>query len=302
MQVHCGQPPASESRTPDAPPKVRCRQIGVSDLDAIADLLTVGFPRRSRSYWARALELLSQRPLVEGNPKYGYMLESDGAAVGVMLLLFSKARRSDEVRCNGSSWYVAPAFRSLAVSLVTRTLKHQATHTNLSPAPNVVAIFEALGYERFCNGLFAAAPTLAGPFGKTKIVRVLDAPGLEKVAPIDDLQFLADHARFGCLSLWCETQDEAASFIFRRRFVKGLPAVPAAQLIYCDSIEQFARLAGPIGRYLALRGLPFVIAPANGPIPGLVGQYFDNKPMYYRGPHPPRLGDLAYTEMAMFGI
>jgi hypothetical protein len=302
MQVHSLQPPLSESHRLDSAPKVRCRLIGDADLEAIADLLTVGFPRRSRSYWERALALLSQRPVIENYPRYGYMLDCDGAAVGVILLLCSKARGSDEIRCNGSSWYVTPEFRHLSVLLVTRTLKLRATHTNLSPAANVVPIFEALGYKKFCNGLFAVTPSLAAPAGKTRIVRVRDAPNHENVAATDDLRFLRDHAHFGCVSLWCETPSGNFPFIFRRRFVDGLPGIPAAQLIYCDSMKQFVRFAGPIGRYLALRGMPFMIAPADGPIPGLVGKFFDNKPMYFRGAAPPPLGDLAYTEIALFGI
>jgi hypothetical protein len=197
---------------------------------------------------------------------------------------------------------VAPAFRSFGVSLVTRTLKLRATHTNVSPAPNVAPIFEALGYRKFCKGLFAAAPSLAGPWGRTGITRISPTSNPGSLAPADDLQMLRDHARFGCVSLWCETQDEGCPFIFRRRFVKALPGIPAAQLVFCDSMEQFGRLAGPIGRYLALHGMPFVIAPSDGPIPGLNGKYFDNKPMYFLGSQPPPPGDLAYTEMALFGI
>jgi hypothetical protein len=35
----------------------------------------------------------------------------------------------------------------------------------------------------------------------------------------------------------------------------------------------------------------------------LVGKYFGGKmPRYFRGPNRPRLGDLAYTEAAMFGV
>ena len=42
---------------------------------------------------------------------------------------------------------------------------------------------------------------------------------------------------------------------------------------------------------------------ANGPIPGLAGKYFaDKMPRFFRGPQRPRLGDLAYTEVAMFDM
>jgi hypothetical protein len=89
--------------------------------------------------------------------------------------------------------------------------------------------------------------------------------------------------------------------VFRPRIFKG--AVPCAQLIYCHSIDDFARFAGPIGRWLALRGRPLVIVDANGPVPGLLGKYFEGvMPKYFKGPSQPRLGDLAYTETAIFGI
>jgi hypothetical protein len=44
-----------------------------------------------------------------------------------------------------------------------------------------------------------------------------------------------------------------------------------------------------------------VLLDANGPVPGLVGKYFDgSRPKYFKGPTQPRLGDLAYTQLAMF--
>ena len=42
---------------------------------------------------------------------------------------------------------------------------------------------------------------------------------------------------------------------------------------------------------------------ANGPIPGLVGRFFrDKMPKYFKGQQQPRLGDLAYTEIAVLGV
>ena len=47
----------------------------------------------------------------------------------------------------------------------------------------------------------------------------------------------------------------------------------------------------------------FVTIDANGPLVGLVGRFFaDRRPKYYRGDGgPPRLGDLAETELVLFG-
>jgi hypothetical protein len=103
------------------------------------------------------------------------------------------------------------------------------------------------------------------------------------------------------LSLWCETRERAYPFVFRTRRVKRL--ISCAQLIYCSDIAAFTRFARPLGRSLAWRGLPLAILDANGPVPGLVGKYFDDTmPKYFKGPAAPRLGDLAYTETAFFGV
>jgi hypothetical protein len=77
--------------------------------------------------------------------------------------------------------------------------------------------------------------------------------------------------------------------------------VPFAYLAYCRRLDDFVRFAGPLGRFLAKRGFPFVVLDANGPIEGLIGKYSDGAPKYFKGPDQPRLGDIAYTERVMFG-
>jgi hypothetical protein len=112
---------------------------------------------------------------------------------------------------------------------------------------------------------------------------------------------LFEHAKYGCISLWCETSERAYPFVFRARWIRGI--IPYVQLVYCRDIKDLARLAGPIGRFLLLRGHLFVGIDSNGSIADLVGKYFDGKmPKYFKGRDCPRLGDLAYTEIAMFGV
>src|SRR5437870_9000003 len=100
--------------------RVRCRQIGDGDIDAVINLLTEGFAVRSRRYWTRAFDRLMRHPTPAGFPKFGYLLESNGVAVGAILLIFSRISTGSQptVRCNISSWYVEPAFRAHASSLV----------------------------------------------------------------------------------------------------------------------------------------------------------------------------------------
>jgi hypothetical protein len=44
-----------------------------------------------------------------------------------------------------------------------------------------------------------------------------------------------------------------------------------AYLAYCRDVEEFVRLAGPLGRFLARRGLPLVVIDGSRPIKG--GQF-----------------------------
>src|SRR5438105_1514357 len=94
---------------------MRARQIVDSDLEDVVDLLTTGFgPSRTRQYWRTGLGRLAVRPNPTGTPRYGYLLERSGVALGVILLLHSRIRADGAwvTRCNLSSWYVAPELRA----------------------------------------------------------------------------------------------------------------------------------------------------------------------------------------------
>ena len=65
------------------------------------------------------------------------------------------------IRCNVSSWYVEPAFRTYATLLVSQALRHKnVTYLNVSAAPHTWPIIEAQGFSRYCDGIFVAAPML----------------------------------------------------------------------------------------------------------------------------------------------
>src|SRR5262245_31730217 len=90
--------------------RVRCRQIGDGDIEAIINLLARGFAVRGRAYWTRAFERLKRHATPPGFPKFGYLLESNGVPVGTLLLIFSRigTGAQSSIRCNISSWYVEP--------------------------------------------------------------------------------------------------------------------------------------------------------------------------------------------------
>jgi hypothetical protein len=287
--------------SPKTLPRIRFRQITDSDVNDVVELLTRGFaPRRSRHFWQNVMARLAAHATPSGAPRYGYMLDNGSAPVGVILLIFS-TMPTGEVRCNASSWYVEPALRTYASMLISQALSRKdVTYLNLTSQPHTRPILDAQGYTCFARGTFIAALPLQ-MLARGLRTRIVPADAMPRASfAAYERQVLLDHAGYGCTALWCETEERAYPFVFRLRTLKG---VPCAQLIYCREVEDCTRFAGPLARYLTLRGRPLLLIDANGPIPGLIGKYFDQAmPRYCRGPQLPRLGDLAYTEIAMFGV
>jgi hypothetical protein len=284
----------------------RIREISEADVEATADLLTRGFVHREREYWMGGLRRQGARPLPSDAPRYGYLLEIEGAAVGCLLLIYS-TRILDGVPllcCNVSSWYVDPTYRNYAALFASMTQKRKdVTYFNVTPAHTTWPILEAQGFATYCSGLYFSMPVLSRSRG-IKVEAVLpDTPSVTGL-PEADLEMLRRHAGYGNLCLVCHDAEEALPFVFfRLRKRRGVIPVPAMQLGYCRSIPDYVRCAGAIGRYLLLRGKPIIIVDANGPVAGLPGLYSEaHGRKYFRGPHRPRLGDLTETELAIYGM
>ncbi len=287
--------------------KPRFREIQQSDVEAIADLLTRGFVHRSRDYWMLGLRRQGARSLPPDAPRYGYLMESDGKPVGCLLLIYSTRTIDGQatICCNVSSWYVDPEFRNYAALFASMTQKRKdITYFNVTPAAPTWPILEAQGFQVYCRGLYFSFPVLSRNGRGMRVEAV--TPDTVSVAGLtdDELSMLKRHAGYGCLSLVCRTADEVVPFVFfslRKR--RGIIPLPALQLGFCREIADYVRCASAIGRYLLRRGSPVVILDANGPIAGLVGIYNEARGRkYFKGPGRPRLGDLADTELAIFGM
>lgn len=287
--------------------RIRCREIAETDIDAVADLLTRGFVRRSREYWMQGLRRQATRTVPKGYPRFGYMLDADGEAVGVLLLLYTSRISDDEetIRCNLSSWFVDPAFRNFAPLLTKIAQRHpEVTYLNISPATWTWPIIETQGFSCYCRGLFLSVPALSRAKPDTT-VEIL-SPDTREIAGVPDTEFelLTRHAGYGCLSLVCHTAGGATfPFILQARHIRrGWIAPPAMQLVYCRDIADYVQCAGSIGRALLRRGKLSVILDSNGPVPGIAGIFFDARGRkYFKGPHRPRLADLTDTELVLYG-
>ena len=286
--------------------RIRCREIEAADIDAVVGVLKEGFPNHGPDYWAQALERLTAHGGVPGRPKYGYLLEADGRIVGVLLVIFAAVASGAQtiVRANIASWYVESSYRSSAAMLTSRAHAHPGTtFLQLTPSPHVVPIVEAQGYRRYALGMFAAITLLCArvPGARVRAVTADLRAGDDLTRA--DCELLLDHQSYDCISLTCTLAGRRHPFVFARRWRRTrIGWLPFARLIYCRSLDDFVRFAGPLGRYLAFRGIPMILLDANASLPGIPGRFLNESARFFKGPETPRLGDLAYTELSMFGL
>jgi hypothetical protein len=284
---------------PVANARVRVRQITEADFLPIAALLSEGFRDRSQAYWLKGLARQIGRPRPEGYPLYGYLLEANGTPVGAILMFFSALPTPEGpiVRCNVSSWYVRPDYRIFGSLLITTATKDKnVTYFNTTPAPHTWQTVEAQGFSVYCKGQMYVLPALT-PSVKRATIEVFNDAVTLLSTPARDI--LAQHSAFGCLSVIVHCDGQDYPFVFQKHHVKKL--IPVYRLLYCRDIEEFVRFAGNLGRFLFKAGSPWVRVDADSPIAGLFG-YFTQKlgRKYAKGPHPPKLGDLAFSEATFF--
>jgi len=282
---------------------VSCRAIDAASFDGVVDCLARNFPRRRRRYWVKALDNMARLPQVDGYPRYGYALAANERIVGVILLIFSRRDSGGQsyVQCNISSWCVDPQFRGSAILLHLAAVKHkQATFVNISPAPHTFATIEALGFRRISNGQILFAPAVWASRPGLRIGRYGAEGDDASLLPQAERKILADHAALGCEALIGVQGDKAFPFVLQRRAVRRV--IPCGQLIYCRAMDEFFQFSALIGRLLVPRCGPLLLIDAAAPAPALFGRYFaERNPKYFKGANPPRLGDLAYTELPVFG-
>lgn len=286
--------------------KVRCREITEADVEAVADLLTRGFVGRSYNYWIQGLRRQAFRPVPEGYPRFGYMLDNDGTPVGVLLLIYTARKVGEEtaIQCNLSSWYVDPAYRNYAPLLTKIAQRHKdVTYLNISPAPWTWPIIETQGFRAYCRGIFFSVPALSRAPRWSKIEVIPQHAKTIEGLSAEETELLTRHARYNCLSLVVRTPKGTFPFILQAvRIRRGFIAPPAMKLIYCRNPAEYAACAGRIGRLLLRLGKISVAVDSNGPIPGLAGIYTERRGRkYFKGPHRPQLGDLTDTELVLYG-
>jgi hypothetical protein len=280
---------------------MRIRPIVPEDRTAVVELLVEGFSTRSSSYWLAAFDYLKNQSAPAGQLQFGSVMEQDKQLVGVLLVIWTPTNLLPQghMRANLSSWYVKPEYRSLAAMLIAKVSRSAAvTFTNVSAAPNTIEICLALGFKRYTSGQSVCLPLLAYD-RSANIVSRFEA-GRSGLRPAQD-EIASKHVAMGCLAFVGQYEGEKCLFLFVRRKVKNW--IPAAQLIFCESMASFMACARPLGWALAKHGLFLTICDANERLKEIPSVYFDAKvPKYFKGPDIPRTGDLTFTEIPVFGI
>jgi hypothetical protein len=271
-------------------PRVRCRQILRNDLATLASILKTGFPGHAPGYWENGIARIAARPAIKDMPHIGYTLEADCGLVGVIFTISSQ--RDQQIFCNLSSWYVEKAYRRPhATSLPNMaTSAPGAIYLNISPADHTRKSMAAMGWTQYNFGRSVAFPVLTIGTGKVSA----DIP-----ADLPERTLLEDHRALGCVSVICTKGGTVSPFVFRRRRITRLQ-LPIMELIYCRATSEFEHCGSALGRYFLAQGsLGFIL---DGKVKGMPSLYVKEKePRLYKGPHPPKLNDLAYTEKVIFG-
>jgi len=266
---------------------MKIRSLTKEDLPRILLLLCEGFPRRSRDYWVRALDVLGRRAELPGFPRFGWGLEADGEVHGILIVIADVA--DGQRRANLSSWYVREPYRAAGFMMLRRAMAERGvTYTDLSPAPNVLPIALKLGFRPYTGGM--------------AMLTAIDAlrPGGSAGAPTADEE-RAFAARIGAQIGYGNTplMVGGAPALYRLKWLKR--AVPAAQFTFGDP-HMLVGNAGALMRALLRRGVPVALFDLP---PGFVpdaGRHMPGRQIRYATGGPaPRPGDLCETEIALFG-
>jgi hypothetical protein len=274
------------------------REITEDDLDAVLKVLVEGFPHRSDGYWRKGLANLASLQPVEGFPRYGYLVDADDAVQGLLLTITSN-HDAHGARTNLSSWYVRDGYRQFATSLFQRALKlKNTTFLNPSPSDHVVPILKAFGFEPYTTGVVVldVRRAMRGRSSRGGVQRL----GIGAFADLSqrERQIAEDHLRMGCDVLRLETDVRAGLLIYRRKWIKR--SLPCSQVILADP-DLVTELVGPVMRAFARRGSVLALCDVNQTPEPTIGRVFRRGIRYFKGADAPPVGDLSYSELAVFG-
>jgi hypothetical protein len=277
---------------------MKIREIEEDDLASVTKLFGEAFPRRRAAYWQRGFEKLRALPATASHTRYGYLLESDCVVRGALLTI---GDRIDDgfARINLSSWCVHSSYRGIGVFLNAKATSCGArTYVNLSPAEQVVPIIDAFGFKPYTKGVCLLDARAALQPSRGFSLTRYDPHTHYRLAPASKI-IAERHHQYGCVVLVLEGGPSPAELlVYRVKWIKHV--LPCAQMLF-GSPKRILGAVGPLMRHLLRRGIPSALMDIEEPI-NIFGahNYIGRNLRYFKGISP-AIGDLLYTEFAVFG-
>lgn len=235
---------------------VRVAPIRSGDLPAVGAFLHHHLnPRLSADDWAAsAVPTWSAEA-----PNHGFLLEADGAVVGVQLAFYSEREVAGGlVRfCNLAAWCVLEPYRSHGLRLLRAALSQRGlVFTDLSPSGAVVALDERLRFQHL-DTTTALVANLPGP-RRARVITDLDE--IERRLHGADRTVFRDHRRARAAHhVLLETRSgEQCYVLYRRDRRRRLPLF--ASLLHVSDPALLRRCRHDLARHLIGRRLPFTLA------------------------------------------
>lgn len=230
--------------------------IDESRLGAAENMLSKGFPSRSRAFWRRGLRRLADQNRAVGQPSVGFFLLADEAPVGILLTISRHDTETGRRIVNFSSWYVEESHRWSAARLIIAGLADKdAIYTDLTPTPAAVEINSRFGFRSIGFDLsLVALPWLALVGPKQGRLRPLEAVPTGALAETL-LQDLRNHQKLGCIVVSVEIDGHYHPIVLS---VTSRKYIPAARIIFAESMDIVVNNLGSLARLLVRRGVPIL--------------------------------------------
>jgi len=274
-----------------------------ANFDLAADVLTRGFPNRSRQFWLDGLDNLDRTGWNRAaNVPFGHMLMDGSRPAGIYLLPAMMRTMPDGTTrrvINWSSWYIDPEFRWQSMPMLRAALGDKtAIYTDMTATHEVQKMLPALGFTRLNDGLLVhALPLLA--VSDPKPAKILPFARVATDLPAHVREAFSAHSGLGVHECVLADADGLHPLMFKLRRYRGLPI---AILVYCDDNARLGRNLGAVARHLLLQGRAALIVDRRPGLDTQGGRFSVRGIKFARGDTYVNRTDYLGSELCVFDV
>ncbi|MDX2309308.1 MAG: hypothetical protein NW216_13795 [Hyphomicrobium sp.] len=267
------------------------------------DILTRGFPDRSRAFWLEGLDRLDRAGWnSEAGIPLGHILNDGDRAVGIHLLPAMLRTMPDGRRrrfINWSSWYMEPDARWQSMRMLRAAFGDKdAVYTDLTPTSDVQKMLVSLGFRQLNDGLVIhALPVLAMTAGAGAKIVPFDCIARDVSAECDHI--VRSHRHMNILACAMLDDDGIHPLMFKRRWYRGLPI---ALLIYAENNARLGRNLGAVARHLMAKGVAALIVDRRPGLDTQGGKFSRRGIKFSKGDAYINRTDYLGTELCVFDV